>query len=238
MPRETEPITQTPQDRGVEETHPAFGMAVVTRSSGTSRPLFQSDLTHRETMNLSIHTASRSRDLNSDWVHAEDQIIEVEMSLAQWGQLVSSVGLGSGTPVTIRHLPGRHLVPDLPYEPRIQKNLDEVDGTVDKLLERIARDLAVLTEVIENKRGVKATREALRNLSSSVANAKSNTGFAVKTLTEAAEQVLSQTRADIEAQVLQATRTQGLSIEQVPQHPLDEITAEIEQSSNNPEGGE
>lgn len=238
MPRETEPITHTPKDRGVDETHPAFGMAVVTRSSGTSRPLFQSDLTHRETMNLSIHTASRSRDLNSDWVHADDEIIEVEMSLAQWGQLVSSVGLGSGTPVTIRHLPDNHLVPDLPYEPRIQRNLDEVDGTVDKLLERIARDLEVLTDVIENKRGIKATREALRNLSSSVANAKGNTRFAVKTLTEAAEQVLSQTRADIEAQVLQATRAQGLSIEQVPQHPLGEIATEIEQSNDNPEGGE
>lgn len=238
MPRETEPITHTPKDRGVDETHPAFGMAVVTRSSGTSRPLFQSDLTHRETMNLSIHTASRSRDLNSDWVHADDEIIEVEMSLAQWGQLVSSVGLGSGTPVTIRHLPDNHLVPDLPYQPRIQRNLDEVDGTVDKLLEHIAGDLEVLTDVIENKRGIKATREALRNLTSSVKNTKSNTNFAVKTLTEAAEQVLSQTRADIEAQVLQATQAQGLSIEQVPQHPLGEITTEIEQSNDNPEGGE
>lgn len=228
MPRDTEPITSHQKDRGVEENHPAFGIATVVRSSGTSRPLFQSDLTHRDTMRLSIHAASRTRDLNSDWVHSEHELVEVEMSLAQWGQLVSSVGLGSGTPVTIRRLPDQPMVPDLPYQPRIKKNLDEVDRTIDTLLENITRHLAELTEVIESKQGIRATREALRNLTASVANAKSNTNFAVKTLTEAAEQVLSQTRADIEAQVLQATQAQGLSIDQVAGHPLAEISAETD----------
>ena len=213
---------------GTEETHPAFGVAIVSRRSGTGRALFQSDMLHNETIALTIETASRTRDLNHDWVHSRGELIQVEMSLAQWGALVSSIGIGSGVPVTLRRTENVNQVADLPYQPRIQANLDEVKGSVGKLLARAAETLTVLKAAVEGKKGVKEVREALRNHEATIANAPINAAYAVKSMSTAAEKVTSQARADIESQILSAARMTGLDASvQVPELRMnsDEVFA-------------
>src|SRR6478735_12174096 len=103
-PRQTEPVHSEPRGRddGIVDTHPAFGVAVVTRGSGSGQALFQSDLLHRETITLRVHRAERTRMLAHDWTHPLEELVEVEFSLSQWGALVSSIGIGSGVPCTIR----------------------------------------------------------------------------------------------------------------------------------------
>jgi hypothetical protein len=210
----TRPEIQVPDavdegDGRVRETHPAFAVVTVTRSSGTPRALFQSDLRHQETITLSISEADRIRDLNHDRVHPTRELIEVEMSLAQWGSVVSSMGIGSGVPVTLRRTEVLGRVALLPHLPRIRKNLDEVNGAVDKILERAMSSFTALTEAIDGKKGVRAIREALRTHGFSLSHAKNNADFAVTSLAEAAEFVTSQARADIEAHVLAASRQTG-----------------------------
>jgi hypothetical protein len=190
----------------VQETHPAFGIASVTRSTGTSTPLFQSDVLHNTTVHLSISGAVRGRHLNRDYVHGDESIVEVEMSMAQWGALVSSVGIGSGVPVTIRRTQLIDVVPDLAYEPRLQQNVTEVHTSIDKLMERSRSTLEDLTEAIEGKKGARAIREALSAHTGSITHAANNADFAVKKLVDAGEQVTSQVRADIESQILEAER--------------------------------
>lgn len=212
--RQEEPVVSKPSStggghNGVVETHPAFGVAVVTRSSGSPRSLFQSDVLHHQVITLSIQTADRTRDLNHDWVHSRDTLVEVELSLAQWGALVSSVGLGSGVPVTIRRTESRAFVPTLPYQPRIKASLGEVTGSIDKLFARAKETLETLADAIENKKGVRAVRDALRMHSSTITNASNNSEFAVTSLAEAGEKVTSQVRADIESQILAAARLTG-----------------------------
>lgn len=195
---------------GTRETHPAFGVAVVTRGSGTPRSLFQSDLRHNETISLSIHEAERLRDLSHDWVHPGRQLVEIEMSLAQWGSLVSSIGIGSGVPVTLRRTEAEPFVPEIPYEPRIAVSLAETRGSVDRLIESIREAFDELDEAIEGKKGVRAVREAKRALAAAIANAPANAEFSVKSLARAAETLTSQAKSDIEAHVLSAARLTGL----------------------------
>lgn len=194
-----------------EENHPAFGVAVVTRSAGTPRTLFQSDLQHNETIVLSIRRASRDRQLMRDWIYPREELIEVEMSLAQWGSLVSSMGIGSGTPVTIRSTATERLVPGLPYEPRIATVVGEAKGTVERLLERARETLVVLSDAIESKKGIRETREALRMHRHTLEGAANNAEFAVKSVVEATEHVTSQAKSDIEAHILNAAALTGLT---------------------------
>lgn len=208
-PRVEVPHAEQDDDGTVRETHPAFATASVTRSSGTPRALFQSDLRHHETITLTISEADRSRNLNRDWVHASHQVVEIEMSLAQWGSLVSSMGLGSGVPVTLRWQEGKGNLPLLPYAPRIQKNLNEVHGAIGKMLERARESLGDLTEAIEQKKGVRAIREALNTHVRTLSSAESNADFAVTSMSEAAEFVTSQARADIESHILHAQQLTG-----------------------------
>lgn len=191
------------------EDHPAFGVAVVTRSSGTGRALFQSDLLHNETIHLSIRRAQRSRNLIRDWVFPRREIVEVEMSLAQWGSLVSSIGIGSGVPVTIRSV-DQALVPNLPYEPRIAEAVAETKNTVQRLMKDARESFDALKSAFESKKGIKEVREAMRHHESSLRNTESNAGFAIKQVTEATEFVVAQAKTDIESHILNAQMQTGL----------------------------
>lgn len=191
------------------EDHPAFGVAVVTRASGSPRTLFQSDLQHNETIVLSIRQAQRSRNLIRDWIFPRREIVEVEMSLAQWGSLVSSIGIGSGVPVTIRHIDQKP-VPGLPYEPRIAEAVAETKQTVQRLMKNARESFDVLKKTFEEKRGVKEMRAAMDRHESSLRNTESNAGFAIKQVTEATEQVVAQGKSDIEAHILSAQMLTGM----------------------------
>jgi hypothetical protein len=208
----------------VEETHPAFGVAIITRGQGTQRTLFQSDVLHSETVSLSIHTATRGRELNRDWIHSHEKLVDVEMSLAQWGALVSSVGMGSGVPVTLRCTESNSVVDAFPFKPRIEESLDDVGSTVDRLLDEIKRTLAVVQDAIDNKRPIGRLRDAMRDHAAAVANASANAEYAVRSLVDAGESVLSQVRADIESQVLNAQRLSDVrALIVAPQMPLRAI---------------
>ena len=217
--RTDQPVASVPKNSyGTEEredSHPAFGVARVARGSGSGRSLFQSDLLHRETVTLSIHTAERTRSLHRDWVHPRRELIEVEMSLAQWGALVSSQGIGSGVPVTIRRTESELQVPGIPHEPRTAENIAEVRGKIGEMLAHARQTLVDLEEAIQDKRGVRVTRDALRAHSLALEHAAGNAEFAIKSLNEATEQVVSTARADIEAYILEAQQVtgQGASIE-------------------------
>lgn len=193
-----------------EEEHPAFGLASVSRASGGPRTLFQSDLQHSETIRLTISRAIRGRSLMRDWLHPRAELIEIEMSLSQWGALISSQGMGVGTPVTIRRTESEVFVPELPYEPRIAAVVDESKKTVSRLLEHIKDKYSNLRSVIDNKGGVKATREAADSLRWAIESAEGNTAFAVKSVAEATDSVVGQARADIEAHILDAARAAGI----------------------------
>lgn len=216
-----------------EESHPSFAVAIVNRvSSNPGAPMFQSDLLHQQYISLKIETATRSRDLNHDWVHPRDGLIEVRMSLSQWGALVSSMGIGSGVPVTLTWKENGGRIPEPPYEPRMQESLVEVDGAVEKLLADAQESYEVLADAIENKKGVKAIREALRTHGFRLSNAKGNARFAVKSLTSAAEKVVNHARADIEASILNAIQLTGgkVSIESPKIRTLAEIEADTEET--------
>lgn len=208
--RKSQPILSEPTDRGTIDTHPAFGVAVVTRGHGGPMSLFQSDVQHQEFITLSIHRAERTRDLSHDWVHPREELVEVRLSLAQWGALVSSIGLGSGVPVTITSTTEDRMVPAIPFAPRIAASLNEVRGSVGKLLARAKETLGDLTDAIEQKKGVVAVRNALRTHTSTLDNAEGNAAFTVEALVEAGESVTSQVKADIEAHILAAAAQTGL----------------------------
>lgn len=222
--RETQPVHSEPEDRGgMRDTHPAFGVAVLTRSQVTpGAVLFQSDLRHRETITLSIRTAERVRDLAHDWVHPREVIAEVQMSLAQWGALVSAIGMGSGVPVTIRATESDHTVPDLPYQPRLRESITEVREQGARLVEKAEATLTDLEAAIATGR-IGAIKQAMAAHKIVFDHLESNSEFYVKSMQEAAEKVVSNARADIEAHILGSQRLVGSASIEAPEVPILEV---------------
>lgn len=185
------------------ETHPAFGMCRVNRVSSTpGKSLFQSDLQHREYIQLTVSTAERKRDLKHDWVHAKKTVIEVAMSLAQFASMVTSAGT-EGVPVTIGFTAGSD-VPELYPDSRLRRTADEVLNAADEAYGRIRETLAAYEQAVANKAGAVERRELLRTHHAAVANAVPNVNYATTRLAEHAEEVVEKSRADIEAMVMMA----------------------------------
>lgn len=204
--------------RGEPEAHPSFGVAGFNRVHATpGRRLFDSSVPHQHYIVLRIHSAVRQRDLHQDWIHADEDIVEISMSEAQFGALVSSFGNGDGVPVTISRL-GRELVPEGPHDPRLAVTAQEVASKARDATQPVLEALDKLQQAIDGNAGKKAIREALRNLEIRVGNLPSNLKFAADALTGHTEQVVTKARADIEAMVQAAAARAGLEL-----GPVDQI---------------
>lgn len=177
------------------EQHPSYGLIGVNRISG-GRSLFDSDIKHNEYMTVRLFTARRSRDLNHDWIGADQCQIEVHMSFAQWAAFVSSVGRGDGVPCTIDFNHGP--VEQVQHEPRLAESLREVKEAATKAMADVETAYVALLDAVEAKKGVS---NAVRHLGHIIRNQPANMKFAADTLTKHAENVVTKAKADIEALV-------------------------------------
>src|SRR5437868_8231795 len=126
-------VEPTQTERG--EQHPAFGMIGASRVSHSppGAVLFDSDVQHQHYVVVRVRTAARRRDLNRDYLYADQQIVEVAMSEAQWASFVSSMNTGDGVPCTLTAR-GLEPVPGMPYAPRLQESMDEVRSAGDEAM--------------------------------------------------------------------------------------------------------
>ncbi|WP_155989634.1 hypothetical protein [Thioalkalivibrio sp. ALE19] len=216
---EARPIETSPGEMATRYEHPAYGVVQVSRSSGNSR-LFGSSLKHQHTIRLSIHRACLDRHLSSDFIHARDNrgLVEIEMSQTQWAQVVSSVGLGSGTPVTLRQ------VPDEEASVKVTPDIEEPDETADRqhareLREKTEQALAEAKERIAELEALANTsgsipkkpfREAVRKAKFAVGNAPENVAFVHDRFTETMEDAKEAAKTEIEGHIHALTLQTGL----------------------------
>lgn len=208
-----------------DEVHPAFGMISVHRVSSTpGETLFQSDLQHPEYIRVTVHEASRKRDLKRDWVHPGKMVCEISLSLTQFASFVASAGT-QGVPCTIEftgsgdHEPGSR--PGLEPASRLAITTDEVRAAAASAYGNIKDALAEYEKVLAGNAGIALRRSALAKLRSLVANAAPNVDYATRTLNEHAEAVVEKSRADIEAMVIRAAGQAGISPAQVARLPIE-----------------
>lgn len=128
---------------GERITHPCFAQISGSRRSGNS-VLYDSDFQHQHTVCITINTSELKRSLSSDWHHAKNQLIEVELSEAQWATFVSSLNVGGGVPCTLRYKYGES-IPGLAmpinnrekFKVEVNETLQEGLDTLKKLREEL-----------------------------------------------------------------------------------------------------
>jgi hypothetical protein len=202
----------TTNERG-DEIHPAFGRIHASRVSyggggHGGAVLFDSDLIHHHTVRVTIERATRNRDLSHDYIHGGKELIEVEMSEAQWASFVSSMNT-SGVPCTLLHTSGDRF-PGLEYHPRMAESMAEVHGSAAKVFAE-AKAAMDAYDALDPKAPAKQRREALNHLRSTLRNSEPNVAFVARSLTEHVENVVQRARADIEAMVSTEAQRLGLT---------------------------
>lgn len=204
----TEPITVT--ENG-DETHPAFGGIDVGFISTTpSATLFGSDVQHSDIVRLTISTMSRTRSLGTDRHYPEQRLIEVDMSQAQWAAIVSGGGRGT-KPCTLRYTKEQGSIPGLEFHSRLATSAQEVRDAAQKSLAKVEAAYQALEDLGE-KAGVKARREAMRQLRLAIEGAPRNMQFAADSLTAHVEDVVTKARADIEVATSRGIATSPVEV--------------------------
>jgi len=205
---------------GTVEKHPAYGTVSLGRISGNTR-LFGSDIKHLNWVHLTIKTAKLRRDLHRDWIHGEDEIIEVWLSPVQLAEAMFSMNHGDGVPCTLRYYrnkKGKLEQPDIDSMPKAADADTFKEEAKEMLAESVQymKDVSKkLDEMIEAKG---AKKSDIKELKAKVDKAKqhlvSNLPFTEESFAEALDQKTMRAKAEVEAFAESKLRALGLEAAQ------------------------
>jgi len=207
MPRANEePIIKTTVTHGSiskeRETHPAFGVVKFSRCQGNPGKLFGSHLNnHAGVIRMEVSRAVRDHDLSSDWVHADEPLIELELSFVQFAEVLTSMNMGEGVPCTLKMLQGRQPVPSIPMDMETEQEKvaagfkREAKDFGQKVRGRFKEIEDILAKPSIGKKDRDAIRSAMRMVLTDV---EQNMPFVLESFVESTEKVAQAAKAEVE----------------------------------------
>jgi len=214
-------------DKQTVEKHESYGMVGINRVSSSGTYLFGSIMKHRSFITLSVKRASRTRHLASDWYSAESRdLIEIEMSHTQFGELITSPGVGDGVPCTIRAFDGE-LVEAAPapesMDSKFSEDLKETTKETVAQLKQLSQQLgqALLPgEKALNKTELKALLGQIQGAINSITD---SIPFIEKSFNEEMESEMNKAKGELEAVAAHLIHNTGLKAIAAAQNALPEF---------------
>lgn len=201
-------------DDDFEREHPSYGLVHISRITGGSGAtrLFGSPLAnHYGTIRLSIGPAKWCHGLHRDNYYGglRGEHIEIEMSAAQFADMITSLNMGGGTPCTIRRLAEAQIADPPNYATEAEHIRDNFEGSLDKYRAK-ARTYRKKIEELTSKLSAKARDEIRIALNVIEDQLSSNVPFVVQQFQEATTKITSAAKAEVDAFVTGVVRTAGL----------------------------
>ncbi|MCR8641467.1 hypothetical protein NV379_02245 [Paenibacillus sp. N1-5-1-14] len=196
---------------GKKEEHESFGMLGFSRTSGGYSNLFGSSIKHQHTITMRLRHAIKERDLNKDWYYGKSEIVEVEMSQNQFAELITSMNMGDGVPVTIRRLNGKRMdnCPEENKREIFEKEFEERMVNLSERLEKITEDAE---RILEDKTAPKKSDKELilKQLSQLRQEVSSNIPFVAASFNEQMDKTVTEAKGEVEAFVMNKVHSLGI----------------------------
>ncbi len=200
-----------------EETtyrHPSYGIIGFNRTSSSgNRRLFGSALDHHfHTIRVTIGHAERRTDHGLDRFRSTGQIIEIELSAAQFAEAITAMNVGDGVPCTIARMAGVGIIEEPPpvmtESTHAKSDFAARMKTFAKTLAKTRADVDKATEA----KGVGAnSRHVIREgVSLIVQEVEQNIPYFVECYQEACERVSAAAKAEADAWLTSAIHRAGL----------------------------
>lgn len=195
-----------------KEKHPAYGMLSWSRvQAGAGVELFQSPMRNRELICLRVKRANVERNLNRDWVHGEESIVEVWLSEAQFAEFITTPNRGDGVPCTLRHVKGEGTLPLPEFTPTMEIFTEEFKDDISDLTALVDRMATEVTAVLDNPRSKKADRvKAAGLLEKLLQEVTSNLPFVHKSFNKAMGKSVQAAKSEVEAFIQSRIHEHGL----------------------------
>lgn len=195
------------------ERHPSFGMIGISRqSSNRGDSLFGSSIQHNNTITLAIRRGEREVGpyRESFGTARKGELIEIEMSQAQFAELITTPNVGFGVPCTIRRL-GYELIPSAPHSSRREEINRDVTKRMVTFAERIKEWQAQAKAITAKPSIGVADRKALLDIFTyALQEITSNLPFLHKCMDEAVEKSVSEAKTEIDAFLTNGIHRLGL----------------------------
>lgn len=197
-----------------ERVHPSYGIVRISRTTGGpgALRLFGSPLAaHYGTIRLTIGAARWIHDGHRDTYYGNlrGEHIEIEMSAAQFADMITSLNVGSGTPCTIRHLAGTSIPPPPDDATEAEHIRDSFEGSLNKYRAK-AHTYRKEIEKLTGKLPVKVQNEIRIALDVIEDQLTANVPFIVKQFQEATSKITTAAKAEVDAFVTGVVRAAGL----------------------------
>jgi len=185
-----------------EEKHESFGMMSFSRiQCGEAQTLFGSDLQHNTIIAMRLHTATKARSLSNDWYHADELVTEVYMSQNQFAELITSMNMGDGIPVTLRFTQRDGHLEDPKFSSIAEKHRNEFKNATKRVGTRAEELLASMEKVLDGTGTVKKAErnELLSSAKMLLQDIVSNMPFMEEQFAEAMDKTVTDAKGTIEA---------------------------------------
>lgn len=203
-----------------EHRHESFGMIQVSRrSSSRGAYLFGSPVTdHFATFSIQISTGYSYEDAvgTGELRFMDDkQIVEVEMSPAQFLEMVTNPNVGAGVPCTITRRQG----PDgrlysVKDPPRPRTDVERAHTAFEKRMSAFGKTLDTFIDDVRaaSTKLPKRDQESLRQAAAAIhTEVASNIPFFLRTFHEAAERIVTSKKHEFDAWISGCIRAAGLT---------------------------
>ena len=196
------------------EKHESYGMVGINRVSSSGTSLFGSITTHRSFITLTVKRASNRRHLAQDWIHAESSpLIEIQLSHSQFANLITSPGMGDGTPCTIRAFDGK-MVKECPppvelnskYAEDLKATTKETVAGLEKLTQQLSQSLLPGEKPLNKT----ALKELLSEIESALSSITDSIPFIEKQFNEEMEVQRDKMAGEMEAVATHLIHNVGL----------------------------
>lgn len=177
------------------ERHPAYGQISASRVSGHA-VLYGSDFEHQHFITITIRGSELHRGLGSDREMANEELISVALSEAQWATFVSTLNSGMGTCCTLQHI-DRESIPGIL---RGESQKDKIMRDANEELSEIVDDLKKLSEEIEGR----GRKVVMRDLARSIAarfQSHSGLAFLARQFGEQVEETVEKAKVEVNAYI-------------------------------------
>lgn len=209
-----------------ELKHESFGLLGFSRSQrgGKGTNLFGSSILHGNTITMTLYRAVVDRNLNQDWYHADRgvPIVEVEMSQTQFAEIITSMNMGDGFPVTIRSVEGKRTEP-CPFENKRMQHASEFKETMVKLGESLRNTQAQLLSTI-GKLPKKDQENAKSLLNQLIQEIDSNIPYYETQFERQMNKTVTEAKGEVEAFIQSKITNAGLTALKKGDQPITSIS--------------
>lgn len=199
----------------VREQHPSYGLVQFNRQDhGGARRLFGSALPgHGRTVGLKIYTdVQRISHKGTERYYPAKGLpaIEVELSAAQFAELITTMNVGFGVPCTVRHVNGKQPADPPEVKHQTEHIRDDFEAVFTEAVARLKTERDDLLAAVDGRVTKKVVEAIKHSFYMAIMAVERNAPFYMEQFEEATEKITDGAKAEVDAFMTSAIQKAGM----------------------------